>query len=150
LDPDSDDAGQAFSSHTPTQYTFHRHNSASLSLHSIHFLKMSVAPLSTLEAFHKAFGRGSEEECFAVVDFCATWCGPCKVILPVFEKIASEDMSGKVKYYKVDVNECREIASEAGISAMPTFIVYKKGSPIDSLKGASADGLAKLVRQCHS
>ncbi|PLW16348.1 hypothetical protein PCASD_22420 [Puccinia coronata f. sp. avenae] len=53
-------------------------------------------------------------------------------------------MSGKVKYYKVDVNECREIASEAGISAMPTFIVYKKGSPIDSLKGALADGLAKL------
>ncbi|OAV90709.1 hypothetical protein PTTG_28217 [Puccinia triticina 1-1 BBBD Race 1] len=102
---------------------------------------MSVASLRTLEEFHSAIGRGSEEETFAIVDFSATWCGPCKVISPIFENLAAEDKTCKVKYYKVDVDESREIASEAGISAMPTFIVYQKGSPVDSLKGASHEGL---------
>ncbi|KAA1081419.1 hypothetical protein PGT21_035395 [Puccinia graminis f. sp. tritici] len=121
------------------------------SSHSIHLLinTMSVASLRTLDEFHSAIGQGSEADSFAIVDFSATWCGPCKVISPIFEKLASEDQTGKVKYYKVDVDEAREIASEAGISAMPTFIVYKKGSPVDSLKGASQPGLTQLIAKCH-
>ncbi|KAH9467436.1 hypothetical protein Pst134EA_011082 [Puccinia striiformis f. sp. tritici] len=106
---------------------------------------MSITPLKTLQEFHSAIGKGSEEECCAIIDFWATWCGPCRVISPQFEKLASEDTSGKLKYYKVDVDEAAEIASEAGISAMPTFIVYKKGTAVESMKGASAAGLAALI-----
>ncbi|KNE89038.1 hypothetical protein PSTG_17504 [Puccinia striiformis f. sp. tritici PST-78] len=66
---------------------------------------MSITPLKTLQEFHAAIGKGSEEECCAIIDFWATWCGPCRVISPQFEKLASEDTSGKLKYYKVDVDE---------------------------------------------
>lgn len=40
-----------------------------------------------------------------MIDFWATWCGPCKMISPIFEKLAAADQSGKVRYYKVDVDE---------------------------------------------
>lgn len=109
-----------------------------------------VLPLCSLEEFNKAIGVNSDDESFAVIDFWATWCGPCRFISPVFEKIASEDQSSKVKYYKVDVDEAKDIAAAAQISVMPTFIVYKKGAPIESLKGANPGELTKLVTKCQS
>lgn len=61
-----------------------------------------------------------------LVDFFATWCGPCKMMSPVVEEIAKE-MEGKAKVYKVDTDEERDLAIKYGIMSIPTFIVFKNG-----------------------
>ena len=61
-----------------------------------------------------------------LVDFFATWCGPCKMMSPVVEEIAKE-MEGKAKVYKVDTDEEQELAVKYGIMSIPTFIVFKNG-----------------------
>ncbi|KAL4744783.1 hypothetical protein BDW72DRAFT_187866 [Aspergillus terricola var. indicus] len=64
-----------------------------------------------------------------VVDFFATWCGPCKAVAPVVGKF-SETYTG-VKFLQVDVDKARSIAQEHQIRAMPTFVLYKDGKPLD-------------------
>lgn len=70
-----------------------------------------------------------------VVDFFATWCGPCKRIAPALEKM-SEEMSDVV-FLKVDVDELQDLAAEQSVSAMPTFFFFKKGTKIHEVVGAS-------------
>jgi thioredoxin 1 len=78
-----------------------------------------------------------------VIDFWATWCGPCRVISPIFEKLA--DNHPALGFYKVDVDEQEQIAAEVGIRAMPTFAVFHKGNKIDELVGANPGGLETLL-----
>ncbi|GAB5030005.1 thioredoxin [Nannochloropsis oceanica] len=78
-----------------------------------------------------------------VVDFYATWCGPCKVIAPYYEELSKQFTN--VVFIKVDVDENEEVASSAGISAMPTFQVYKNGKKVGELMGAAKDKLLALV-----
>ena len=73
-------------------------------------------------------------ECVAV-DFTASWCGPCKRIGPVFERLA-EAMEG-IHCVKVDVDENDETAALFGIRAMPTFMFFHRGEKVDELVGAS-------------
>nr|ODN89103.1 thioredoxin [Cryptococcus depauperatus CBS 7841] len=69
-----------------------------------------------------------------VVDYWATWCGPCKVISPVFAKL--EEQFSQLKFVKVDVDAQEKIAKEANVKAMPTFVAYKGGEVIDTVVGA--------------
>ena len=69
-----------------------------------------------------------------IVDFFATWCGPCKMLAPVFEELSSE-MEGKVTFLKVDVDECGYIAREYGISTIPTMMIFKDGENQDTMVG---------------
>lgn len=82
-----------------------------------------------------------------LVDFHATWCGPCKAIAPQIEALSKAHEN--VKFYKVDVDEVQEVAAENGISAMPTFLFFKNGEKIDTVRGAAPPaiqgGLAKLL-----
>ncbi|KAL8286512.1 hypothetical protein RQP46_004529 [Phenoliferia psychrophenolica] len=78
-----------------------------------------------------------------VIDFWATWCGPCKVISPVFEKLA--DAFPALGFYKVDVDTQEEIAAEVGIKAMPTFQFYKGGEKIGSVVGADPNKLKAAI-----
>ena len=61
-----------------------------------------------------------------MVDFFATWCGPCRMIAPFIEEI-SEEYEGKVKVGKIDVDEASELAIAFGVSSIPTVIVFKNG-----------------------
>ena len=61
-----------------------------------------------------------------LVDFWATWCGPCRMLAPVFEEIANE-YAGKVKVGKVNVDDERELALEYGVSSIPTVMVFQNG-----------------------
>ncbi|GMM45528.1 hypothetical protein DAPK24_021030 [Pichia kluyveri] len=80
----------------------------------------------------------------AFVDFYATWCGPCKMIAPYLEKFS--DVHTNVDFYKLDVDEISEIARDYGISAMPTFLVFKHGKVVDKIVGANPQGInAALV-----
>ncbi|POW06713.1 hypothetical protein PSHT_10260 [Puccinia striiformis] len=61
---------------------------------------MTVVLLKTLEEFHSAIGKNPHKECCTIVYFWAAWVEPCRVLTPLFEKCASEDTSGKLKYFK--------------------------------------------------
>ncbi|MEO1102505.1 MAG: thioredoxin [Pseudomonadota bacterium] len=77
-----------------------------------------------------------------VVDFWAEWCGPCKMIAPSLEEIASE-MDGKVKIAKLNVDENQETAMKYGVRSIPTLIMFKNGEPASTQVGAAPKG--KLV-----
>ena len=61
-----------------------------------------------------------------VIDFYATWCGPCKAMEPVLEKAAVE-YNGKINFYRVDVDQNMEWSNYLGISSIPTLVIYKNG-----------------------
>ena len=70
-----------------------------------------------------------------LVDFFATWCGPCKRVAPVLDEIASE-MSGKAEVYKVDIDQSQDIAAKYRVNSVPTMILFKGGEPVKKIIGA--------------
>ena len=82
-----------------------------------------------------------------VIDFFATWCGPCKKIAPAFEQLATVYPS--IVFLKVDVDESAELVDKYGIQAMPTFIFLKEGVVVKRIEGADLrameEGFALLV-----
>ena len=69
-----------------------------------------------------------------LVDFWATWCGPCRMVAPIVEEIASEN-DGKLKVAKVDVDANPQTAQQFGVMSIPTLIVFKGGQPVERLVG---------------
>ena len=69
-----------------------------------------------------------------VIDFFATWCGPCKRIAPTYEKLA--DALPNIVFLKVDVDESPDLVNQYDISAMPTFVFLKDGKEIKRVEGA--------------
>lgn len=69
-----------------------------------------------------------------VVDFYATWCGPCKMLAPVFESLG-EEMQNQARFVKVDIDQSLEIAQQFNISTVPTMMIFKDGIPVESLVG---------------
>ncbi|EOB9241316.1 thioredoxin [Staphylococcus aureus] len=69
-----------------------------------------------------------------LVDFWATWCGPCKMIAPVLEELAA-DYEGKADILKLDVDENPSTAAKYGVMSIPTLIVFKDGQPVDKVVG---------------
>jgi len=70
----------------------------------------------------------------AVVDFSATWCGPCKMLAPVLEQV-SDQLAGRVDFYNVDVDECPELAMEYRVNSVPCLVLMKKGQFADQSIG---------------
>uniref|UniRef100_A0A6U3R6W8 Thioredoxin n=1 Tax=Ditylum brightwellii TaxID=49249 RepID=A0A6U3R6W8_9STRA len=80
-----------------------------------------------------------------VIDFTASWCGPCQMIAPFFAEMAEKYPD--VTFVKVDVDEADELAAACGISAMPTFQFYKNGSKVSEMKGANKTKLEQTVTE---
>ena len=72
-----------------------------------------------------------------VIDFWATWCGPCRMVAPIISEMA-EKYDGKIVVGKCDVEESEELAAEFGIRNIPTVIFIKDGEVVDKLVGAAA------------
>ena len=77
--------------------------------------------VESIEQFDKEITTGT-----SLVDFYATWCGPCRMIAPILEEIEEENLS-KIKVLKVDVDELSEIASRYSINAIPAILLFKDG-----------------------
>ncbi len=69
-----------------------------------------------------------------VVDFHADWCGPCRMIAPILEKMAVK-LAGQVKIVKVNTDEARQVASKFGITSIPTLILLKEGKEVSRVVG---------------
>ena len=69
-----------------------------------------------------------------LVDFTATWCGPCKALAPIVDQVATE-LGGKVKVGKLDIDDSPVTASKFGIRGVPTLMVFKKGERAGQLVG---------------
>jgi thioredoxin 1 len=82
-----------------------------------------------------------------LVDFWAEWCGPCKMVAPILDELASE-YDGKVKVGKVNIDDHQSLASEYGIRAIPTLLLFKDGQVADQIVGlrSKRDFQAKLDR----
>jgi thioredoxin 1 len=89
-----------------------------------------------------------ESEIPAFVDFWASWCGPCRMIGPVFEELSNE-YAGKVKFAKINVDENPKTPSNYGVRGIPTLIMFKGGKAVDQIVGAvpkgQLDGAVKKV-----
>ena len=91
----------------------------------------NVIHIGSEEAFDKLIGGDTP----VLVDFWATWCGPCRMIAPIVEEIANE-YAGKVVVAKVDVDEQGELAQRYRIMNIPTLLVFKQGEVVDKAIGA--------------
>ena len=75
-----------------------------------------------------------------VIDFWATWCGPCRMVAPIISKLA-EKYEGKVVVGKCDVEENEDMAVEFGIRNIPTILFFKNGQQVDKLVGAQSESV---------
>ncbi len=89
-----------------------------------------IKHINDLKEFKEAIAEGK-----VLVDFFATWCGPCKMIAPVLEEIDEEKLVSDLTIIKVDVDEAQEIAYLYHISSIPTLIYFKDGKTVNTTLG---------------
>lgn len=88
-----------------------------------------------------------ENKGVVLVDFFATWCGPCKMIAPIIDELEAE--MGDVKFVKVDVDESPEVATRYGIQSIPTLKVFKDGENVDTVVGFLPKEQIKALIEKH-
>lgn len=86
----------------------------------------------TKEEFDKKIEGGK----LVFVDFFATWCGPCQMMLPIIEELENDYKGKNIVFLKVDIDECPDISNQYGIMSVPTFMLFKDGKDVDSISGA--------------
>ena len=80
-----------------------------------------------------------------LLDFWASWCGPCRMLAPVVEELAGE-FDGKVKFGKVNVDEQPELAIRYGVQSIPTLILFRGGEPVNASVGVvPADSIRAML-----
>ncbi len=80
-----------------------------------------------------------------LVDFWAEWCGPCRLMAPILDKVAAR-LKGRARIGKVDVDENQALAARFGIMSIPTMILFKDGQVVEQVVGTtSEESLAKLI-----
>ena len=85
-----------------------------------------------------------------LVDFWAEWCGPCKMLAPIVEKIAEDEAyQGKVKIGKVNVDDNPNTASQFGIQAIPTLLLFKGGLIVDRVVGVTSEKDIRKKIEAH-
>ncbi|KAL7604777.1 hypothetical protein Lser_V15G18675 [Lactuca serriola] len=97
----------------------------------------------TVDQWKEQFDTHVGSTKLVVVDFTASWCGPCRMIAPILAELASN--IPHVTFLKVDVDELRSIAQEYSVKSIPTFVFLKEGNIVDKVVGAKKDELSACV-----
>jgi thioredoxin 1 len=85
------------------------------------------------EQFQDAISKGT-----VLVDFSAEWCGPCKAMMPVLQRVSSE-YGDRLDIYTVDIDKQPELAAKHGVMSVPTFLIYHDGRQVDRMVGAVSE-----------
>jgi thioredoxin 1 len=86
---------------------------------------------------------------YVVVKFSAEWCGPCKRIHPVYEKLSNYEKYTSVCFLHVDVDEARDICEKYCIEGMPTFILFQNSEEVSRFSGANEEKLNDMLSKCN-
>lgn len=81
-----------------------------------------------------------------LVDFYATWCGPCQMMAPILEQVNTQ-FHGRLKVVKIDTDRYPQLASQYQIQALPTLVLFKQGQPTQRLEGVRS--VEQLVQDLH-
>eukprot|EP00833_Pecoramyces_ruminatium_P018435 jgi/Orpsp1_1/1192467/evm.model.d7180000093538.1 len=100
-----------------------------------------ITEIENLAAFNTAIAN---EKC-SVVDFYATWCGPCKMIHPRFEKFS--ETYTNISFYQVNVDQAEDVTAHCGIQCMPTFKFFKAGQLIKEIQGANVRAIEDALKE---
>ncbi|KMT20686.1 hypothetical protein BVRB_1g006610 [Beta vulgaris subsp. vulgaris] len=98
-----------------------------------------------VDQWNEHFENGKNCGKLVVVDFTASWCGPCRFIAPILADLAKKHPNAI--FLKVDVDELKTVAEEFKVDAMPTFVFFKNGEEIDRVVGARKEALIEKVEK---
>lgn len=82
-----------------------------------------------------------------ILDCYTTWCPKCKAVAPQIDKLTEEFEGKNVKFYKMNIEEAEDVAMEYGISAVPTFILFKGGEKVDEVVGPKGEMVKSMIEQ---
>ncbi|KAL1354883.1 hypothetical protein HN51_006935 [Arachis hypogaea] len=99
----------------------------------------------SVDAWTQQLEKGNESKKLIVVDFTASWCGPCRFIAPFLAELAKKFTN--VIFLKVDVDELQSVAQDWAVEAMPTFVFVKEGTIIDKVVGAKKEELQQKLEK---
>ncbi|XP_067117469.1 thioredoxin b [Osmerus mordax] len=102
-----------------------------------------IIEIEDLDTFLATLKQAGDK--LVVVDFTATWCGPCKNIAPRFKELSDKPDNKNVVFLKVDVDEAEEVAKHCDIKCMPTFHFYRNAEKVDEFAGANYPKLEEKV-----
>ncbi|KAG7099642.1 hypothetical protein E1B28_001468 [Marasmius oreades] len=106
---------------------------------------MSITHVNSVSQLNGVLSKSKDK--LSVIDFHATWCGPCHAIAPVFESLSKQ--YNNVNFLKCDVDAAKDVAQQYRVSAMPTFIFLKGDTKVDQVRGANRTALEDALRR-HS
>ncbi|CAK5264965.1 unnamed protein product [Mycena citricolor] len=106
---------------------------------------MSITHLNSVSELNSHLAKSKDK--LSVIDFHATWCGPCHAIAPVYENLSRQYPN--VNFFKCDVDAAKDVAQLYSVSAMPTFIFLKGSSKVDMVRGANKAALESALKK-HS
>lgn len=102
--------------------------------------------VTTMAEFNDVLAQSKADGKIVVVDTYASWCGPCKMIAPFFAGLSVNDnYKDVVVFVKVNVDNSPEISNRLGVTAMPSFYLFKDGEQVDTLTGANKDKLVEMI-----
>lgn len=100
--------------------------------------------MATKQTFSSFADLLAQSEVPVLVDFYATWCGPCQMMAPILQQVGQQ-LKGQIKIVKIDTDRYPQIASQHQIHALPTLVLFKQGQAVDRIEGVQAT--AQLVQR---
>lgn len=101
-----------------------------------------------LEIKDANYAELAAEDKLLVIDFWAEWCGPCRMMTPIVEKLA-EEFAGKANIGKCNVDECNDVPAQFRVRNIPTIIFVKNGEVVDKQVGACSEGDLRAKVEAH-